>query len=458
MNLRVKNTDISTEFKHMHLWDKRCNKSISRISKKIYQNQGQSFSSSCGKCLRQNGSRILSDKRVTIDKMQEGHLKQTLKRSSSEKILLVAVDTTHINYSGHNAMIGLGNNSTDKNSLGLLCHNAYLLEESGLPLGILDQKIWTRPKDSYGKKHKWHSLPIEEKESMKWLESLQKCEKKLPVNKHEIWFVSDRESDIFEYLTLSRHKNCHILVRACRPRQLEFESSESTETLFNHLKTLPALGTKTVEISRQHRSELIELNICYDNVRILSPSKDSKNRRSVQMGVVYAYEKTESKENIEWILLVDRPINEISDALKYLGYYAHRWNVERFHYVLKDGLKIENLQFDDVETMKNAIALYSVVAWFTHWITYLGRKKPDTPANEILDETSIEILEVCTKKKVSTAFEILFALGFLGGFLGGSKRYPYPGMKSVWGGIQKLEAMKQGWLLAKSQFLDFYAT
>jgi hypothetical protein len=53
----------------------------------LYSNQGQSFSVSIGKYLRQNGSRILSDSRVTIDKIQEGHLKEMLKRAKSEKTL-----------------------------------------------------------------------------------------------------------------------------------------------------------------------------------------------------------------------------------------------------------------------------------------------------------------------------------------------------------------------------------
>jgi hypothetical protein len=318
--------------------------------------------------------------------MQEGHLKETLKRAKSEKILLVAVDTSHINFCGFKAITDIGNNSTDKKSLGLLSHNAYLLSESGLPFGILDQKIWTLPKESYGKKHKRHSLPIENKESMKWLESLQKSENKLPVNLHEIWFVSDIESDIYEYLSLPRHNNCHILVRACQPRQLECEYSDKPVTLFNHLKTLPVIGTKTVEISRENRTESIELNICYDNVRILSPCNGSKERTSVLMGVVYVHEKTDSKEEIEWVLLVDKIINNLSDALKYLDYYTHLWNVERFHYSLVEGLKIEHLQFDDAETMKNAIALYSVIAWYIYWISYLDRKKTETPSNEVLDE------------------------------------------------------------------------
>ena len=125
---------------------------------------------------------------------------------------------------------------------------------------------------------------------------------------------------------------------------------------------------------------------------------------------------------------------------------------------MKQGCKIEKLQFDDAHTLSNAIAYYSIIAWQTQWTTYLGREMPKAEANTVVDDLSIEVLEACTKKKITSAYDVMMAIGILGGFLGGSKRYPYPGLKSIWQGLIKLELLKQGWLLAKSQFLKKYAT
>jgi hypothetical protein len=33
-----------------------------------------------------------------------------------------------------------------------------------------------------------------------------------------------------------------------------------------------------------------------------------------------------------------------------------RWRVERFHDMLKQGLKVERLQFDDARTLMNAVS------------------------------------------------------------------------------------------------------
>lgn len=452
MNLKVKQRAITNEFKKLQLWDKRCNKSISRISECIINQPGKSFSTACGSSLRQNGSRILSDNRVTGENLQEGHLQETLKRIKKSKVLLIAQDTTSVNYNGLQSSIGLGNNSTSAKALGLLVHSSYILNESGLPYGILTQKIWTRAKETRGKRHQRKELPIESKESMKWLEPIKKVEKIEALAKHELWFIGDRESDVYEYMTMKRQKNCHLLIRACQPRQLEKMQDGKHITLFNYVRSLPEEGIQRVEISRESRAEVRILSVSYDNVKILSPAKSKQERSSVSMGVVYAHEKDVPSSTIEWILLVDKDIANIEEAIKYLDYYTQRWKIERFHYILKQGLKIENLQFETAKALTNAIHLYSVVAWFTQWITYLGREKPETEAKETLDKTSLEVLEAYTKKKINNANQVLYALGKLGGFLGGSKRYPYPGLKSMWQGIQTLDAMKLGWLLAKSQF------
>ncbi len=80
MNFAVRRSSIFAEFEEISLWDKRCNKSIKRIAYCVYKNQGKSFSAVSGKYLRQNGSRIFSDQRVTVQKMQQGHLKSALSR------------------------------------------------------------------------------------------------------------------------------------------------------------------------------------------------------------------------------------------------------------------------------------------------------------------------------------------------------------------------------------------
>ena len=456
---------IRLEFKRCKIWDKRCIKSLMKISINLINNLGQSFSSACGKCLRQCGSRIFSDNRMTVEKIQAGHLEETLKRIKKEKVLLIPQDTTFVDYTSHRSTEGLGHIGSTGKNYGLAVHTSMIISEEGLSFGILNQKIWTRDPATFGKKHQRKDKPIEEKESSKWLDPIDIIDKKIPLDKHEIWIIGDRESDIYEYMIKPRHKNCHLLIRACQSRNMYKSEGDTPTSLFSYIETLAIQANRQVEISRENRTETIDLVVSYDNINILR-SKSSKSKpESVRMGVVYAREleerkdtKGKAKDAIKWVLLVDKHIEDIQTAIKYLDYYTQRWKIERFHYTLKQGMKIEKLQFDDAKTLSNVIAFYSVLAWFTQWITYIGRVKPNMPAKEVTDELSIEVLTAFMKKKINSAYEVMIAIGVLGGFIGGSKRYPYPGLKSMWQGITKLFFLKQGWLLAKSQLSDIYTT
>jgi hypothetical protein len=462
MNFDVKRAGIVKEFKGLEIWDKRCEKSINRIAKAVEKRQGNSYSAACGKTLRQCGGRIFSDSRMRIEKMQSGHYKETSRRAKVESIVLVAQDTSVINYTRHKQTQGLGQIGTAENLRGILMHTAMVIRQDGLPLGVIGQKLWTRDEKQRGKRHKRKELPIEAKESYKWIEGLRWAESRLPKKISEVWVVGDRESDIYEYMSTKRRKNMHLLVRAFQPRKVEIEEEEEDRiiNIMEYIKGLQVQAKKTVEIERQNRTEKIELLISYSNIKLVAPLsiKGQTSEASIEMSVIYAREEAIGEESIEWVLLIDKQNISNEEAITILGYYTQRWKIERLHYVMKQGFKIENLQFDDAFTLENAIGFYTVIAWHVLWLTYYSRLEPEGGSEKVIDEVEKEVLEEYTGEKIKTVLQAVICIGILGGFLGGNKRYPYPGVKSIWTGIQKLEAMKQGWLLAKSYFLKKYAT
>ena len=76
--------------------------------------------------------------------MQEGHLSATKARIEADagEYILVAQDTTYYNYSGQQAMAGLG--KIQGNIKGIMQHNLLALSETGMPLGLLGQEYWSR--------------------------------------------------------------------------------------------------------------------------------------------------------------------------------------------------------------------------------------------------------------------------------------------------------------------------
>lgn len=83
-------------------------------------------------------------------------------QASESEYLIAAQDTTYYNYSGQAQMSGLG--VIQGKVRGLMQHNVLLLNEDGLPLGVLDQQYWTR-----GGAMDW---PSHQPESQKWFNGL----------------------------------------------------------------------------------------------------------------------------------------------------------------------------------------------------------------------------------------------------------------------------------------------
>jgi hypothetical protein len=138
-----------------------------------------------------------------------------------------------------------------------------------------------------------------------------------------------------------------------------------------------------------------------------------------------------------------------------VGYYIQRWKIERFHYVLKSGCEIEELQERNMEKMKALILMYSVIAVFIMNLTYIARIHPELPCTVLFEDGEWKILYCAahrTKKVPDRPYTIKEAADYAGR-LGGPKRAPSdgpPGVKTIWAGLQKLYT-----LLGYRELFDF---
>jgi len=155
-----------------------------------------------------------------------------------------------------------------------------------------------------------------------------------------------------------------------------------------------------------------------------------------------------------WLLITTLPITTFDDALQYVHWYSFRWLIERFHYVLKNGCKIEELQLEKMDRLRRAIATYSIIAWRMLQITYESRKNTKVLANKVLEKHEWEALYCITyktpvpPKEIPTLHEAVHWIAKLGGFLG-RKSDGEPGVKVIWRGFSKLYNYVDMWLLLK---------
>ena len=83
------------------------------------------------------------------------------------------------------------------------------------------------------------------------------------------------------------------------------------------------------------------------------------------------------------------PIATLADAEQAVPWYALRWLVERYHFVLKSGCRVERLQLETAERLDRAVATYAVVAWRLLWLTYEARRHPEASCEAVLPREAV---------------------------------------------------------------------
>lgn len=77
----------------------------------------------------------------------------------------------------------------------------------------------------------------------------------------------------------------------------------------------------------------VELEIKYHRIKVLPPIGKKKQYPEVWSTIIHAKEqqKPEDREQINWKLITDLPVNSIEETIEKLEWYAMRWKIETFH-------------------------------------------------------------------------------------------------------------------------------
>jgi len=154
------------------------------------------------------------------------------------------------------------------------------------------------------------------------------------------------------------------------------------------------------------------------------------------------------------VLLTTLPIESFVDAERLVRWYTYRWRIERYHFTLKSGCRLEELQLETAERLRRALSLYALVACRLLHLTYLAREEPWGSCERVLSREEWEVLwrHHFPGKPLPAAApglrEAVVWVARLGGFLG-RKHDGEPGVKVLWRGLRKLQAMVIGFRLGK---------
>jgi len=193
------------EFEKVDLGDERLNQRLVKISQQLLDSPESPINKACGNWSETKAAyRFFQNENVNYQDIVEAHAEMTQERGKQEDTVLAIQDTTYYNFSNHPKTEGLGVLSRFKGkhkdeilTLGLCMHTTLGITTEGLPLGILDQNIFSREELSLQKielKKKSHNnaLPIEEKESIRWLDSMRKTISHFEGQNKKVVTIADR--------------------------------------------------------------------------------------------------------------------------------------------------------------------------------------------------------------------------------------------------------------------------
>jgi hypothetical protein len=463
------------EFGNANFGDIRLTKRLVKLADSLSSLPVSSINQACGDWASSKAAyRFFQNDKINAKEIISGHIKKTISRTEPHKTVLAIQDTSYFTYTSHEKTTGLGiiSSSGSKDSTsdtrGLIMHTSFAVSTKGLPLGLLDQYIYSR--DSIDedikerKKQKgYKQLPIEDKESIRWLNSLTKTHNPLKSSKTHLVTVCDREADMYDFFKTAEQSNSSVLVRACQDRVIS--SSKPSEDINKHklwefIQDAPLQGNTEIKIpSQQNRpARTATMDVHFSSFRMNPPVNHVCKKEGLPKLALYAIYITERNpppdvDALEWMLLTNIPVTTLDEALEKVSWYCLRWRIEIFHKVLKSGLKVEDCRLNTAERLIKYLTVMSIIAYRIYFTTLIARTNPALPCDILLSEDEWKVLysrAYKTKKYPKTPPPIRDAIKWiaqLGGFLG-RKNDGEPGVTTIWRGWRRLTDLSYGWRLA----------
>lgn len=444
--------------------DQRLNKRLRKLLERMDGAMGASIPLACQDWANTKAAyRFFSNDRINEAGILAGHFQSTRDRfGATDGPILVLQDTTEFSYQRERSeRIGLTyrvNSGKDKAGrfrmhtvCGLLMHSSLAVTTEGLPLGLAAIKFWTRQKfkgtAALKRKINPTRVPIEHKESIRWLENMRQSMALLGEPARCI-HVGDRESDIYELFCTARELGTHFLVRTCVDRL----AGDGGHTIADEMKDAAVAGQHYVDVcDNKGRVDTATVEIRYRRIHVLPPIGKQKRYPALTLTVLYAQEGEEptNRPRIDWKLITDLPVHSRKAAIEKLRWYALRWKIEMFHKVLKSGCRAEEARLRTAERLVKLIAVFCILSWRVFWMTMINRCSPNAEPGLALTEMETKLLDQLVPDKSycrpreKTLSSYLTKIARLGGYLARASDPP-PGNTVMWRGLSRLTDIKFG--------------
>lgn len=421
-------------------------------------------------CLRRLGGdragqvrfgRFLHNEAVTAAAMVATAAAHTACAAKGRHVLAIQ-DTTELNFSGHKgSKLGFGTvgNGVD---IGLFMHPVIVADAGvGGLIGLAGVLVLNRTRRPT--QHR-RERPIAEKESRRWLDGLATASEVLSTARM-VTVIADRESDIYAELAAPRPDPVHLLIRAGQDRALA-----DGGRLFAASDAFPVAGQRTIAVPARpgRAARSTQVAIGFGTVTIARPvhaPKEGPPHVAMRLVSVREIAPPEGEKPIVWRLLTTHAVRTLADAERIIDWYRRRWVIEQVFRTLKtQGFDIEQSQVLEAATMTKLATATMIAAVRVMQLVMArdgstGQQLTDTldAAAEPVIEALVGQLEGATERQKNphpkgSLARFAWVVGRLGGWDGYvGHGYKPAGPKTMAYGLQRFDAIRQGWELPKNE-------
>ncbi|WP_417736912.1 IS4 family transposase [Rosistilla oblonga] len=451
---------IANEFETLQLGDKRLDRRCKIIAERLAANpQARINAASQGWNETHAAYEFFDNDSVDEAKILDAHRDATMRRIDQQDSVLLVQDTTELDFTKHPTEdSGVLN---EEYRYGLYDHSQIAFSETGLCLGVMDVKLFSHNPETLGQNSDQRKqLPIEEKESFRWLQGYrQACQLAGQLPDKQVISVADRESDLYDiFVEAAQHPSpADFVIRAKQPRCTPERDVATGPSVYkkvaDEVASAPVSMRLQVDLTAtpKRAARRATLDVRAKRLSIKPPHARKAELPEVELSVVEVREVNGPGDgtDVHWQLLSSLPIDTIDQIQRVIDIYVTRWPIETYFRVYKSGCRIEEIQLETNARQRRALMIYKVVAWRLMYLTMLGRQCPDLNCEAVFHEFEWKpVWKVVRDEPLPSdppsLGELVLMIGQLGGHNNRRGDAP-PGAEAMWNGLRRMKDFSLAW-------------
>jgi Transposase DNA-binding/Transposase Tn5 dimerisation domain len=457
--------------------DKRLDQRLRVILSQLAAHPTASIPAACGGFAEMTAAyRFFDNDKVGFDGVLRPHIASTHTRIAAQPVVLMVPDTTEIDLTRPDQQVRGAGPLDGGPRRGVFLHLMHAFTPDGTPLGTVQAIPWAREDDklpvSSQSSRRRAAAPIEEKESFRWLLSMQQAREDAGGwPQTQIVYVADSEADIYDVIATGMEppRTADWVVRSCQDRALvdDLEGAAGLDYLRAEVLASPVLYRQTIRVRgrqarlacddrgrrqpRESREAVVEVRAV--RVTLRAPERQVGHPPDVTVNAVLVTEEDPPEDDVavEWLLLTSLPIDAMEQVCLIIQYYCMRWMVEVFFRTLKSGCRVEGRRFEHVARLLPCLAVYLIVTWRTLYVCRLGRSCPEVSCEAVFEPGEWQSAYRVVKReeppeRPPNLRAMVRLVARLGGYVD-RRRDDEPGPQTVWLGLQRLHDIALCWQL-----------